>query len=368
MLTSVKHTINLDWLEFMLSGILVEFDAPLDRYEYDNGNIILAKKAMGTKIFKYSYEVYSGGKLFGQVHLCPRNPEILKSDCIQFKLENNVLYEVGVLQECKYILNKLHWAVLNVTRVDIALDGVEVLSLMDRFVKGEIEKLGKAKVKPYFTGKRIIEGFDVGSRSSNKWITGYNKTKELEISNKVYIQEFWERSGLDCSGDVQRLELKLRNEELKKIIAFDWRELDNFEYLASIFRSTMKNFFEFVEVGTDSNVTRRKKIQFVEWDFLGAKLLDRMSTQQTTEVYRMKQAAKTNFWCYLASKFEPYKQLAWEQAKNINALDWYAMKQQQWIDEFNKRSGMNRDGLISFQYLLNFELYEQNQQLKLFDK
>jgi len=387
----VKHVINLDWLELMCSGSLVatfkpeietaegegqliggkEIDSPLEKYEFDQGRIVLAKKMLGTKIFKYSYEMYFAGKLFGKVHCCPRSPEVLKPDLIQFQIENNVLYEVGALNDVKYVLKKMCWEVVNITRVDIALDGVKVLQMIDSFRKDQIIKLGKAKVHSYTTGKNILEGFDVGSRSSNKWITGYNKSEELEVSNKGYIKKYWENCGLDTSEDIERLELKLRNEEIKKISDFDWKELDNFEYLASLFRSCMKNFFEFValeESKLHTNTTRMKRIEFIDWDAIGAKLLPRMSTQQVNEVYRVKQAVKTNYWYYLASGQKYYADIAQEMAMNINAIEWYAGKLKRFQEEFEKRSGHNKDGLIKFQYMLHFTQYDANLQLKLFEK
>ncbi len=363
----VEHTINLDWFECMLSGVLIDGQDAKESYSFDNGNIILAKKGGGTKIFQHSYEIYFNQKLFGKCHLCPRSPEILRADFIQFQLCNNVMYEQGGFSDVKYFFKKLSWKMTNITRIDIALDGVKVLDLVDRFVKGEIEKLGKAKVKPFFTGKRVIEGFDIGSKASNKWITGYLKSDELERSGKDYIKQFWNRTGLDTSEPIERLELKIKNEELKKVVNFNWEDLDNFEYLASIFKTCMRNFFEFVEAGTDTNTTRKKRIEFINWDFLGANLLDRMSTKETTEIYRMKQSAKTNFWCYLASGRKYYSDIAQEQAININCLDWYANKLDEWKAEYYKRCGQNKDGLISFQYLLSFETIEMNKQLQLFE-
>jgi hypothetical protein len=368
----VQHCINLDWFEVMISGRLVENDLPEETYEFSEGfglnrNIVFAKKELGTKIFKYSYDIYLNGKLFGKCHCCPRSENILRSDFIQFQVQNNVLYEFGGFSDIKFLFQQMTWQVVNVTRFDIALDGVKVLDLVDQFVQGKIEKLGKAKVKPYFTGKRVIEGFDIGSRASNKWITGYKKSSELEKSGKNYIKEFWDKTQLNVEGEVERLELKIRNEEIKKIENFDWKNLDDFEYLASIFRTCMKNFFEFVDITTDSNVTRRKKIEFVNWEFLGASLLPRLSTKETTEIYRLKQSAKTNYWCYLASGQQYYASIAMEQAMNVNCLDWYAKKLEFWKREYDKKTGKNQDGLISFQYFLNFEQYENNAQLKLFE-
>lgn len=374
----VEHTINLDWFEAMASGAFINGDDVKERYEFDNGRIVLARKGTGTKIFKYGFEIYLDGKLFGKCHCSPRAAEILKPDYIQFQVQNNVLYEDGGFSDIKYFFAKMSWKLVNLTRFDIALDGVDVMDLVEQYLQKKIDRLGRAKLNAHIEGKHTITGFDIGrSKGWNKMCTGYIKTKELEKSNKNYIKDFWKRTGLQTEGrEIQRLEMKIKNEEVKKIVDFEWRDLDNFEYLATIFRTCMKNFFEFIEIGSDSNVTRAKRIEFINWDFLGALLLPRLSTKESNEVYRMKQGAKTNFWCYLASGFdeitgEPkgkhYAQMAQEMAANVNCLDWFANKLDLWKDEFYKKCGYV-DGVIQFQYLLHFEQYEDNTQLQLFEK
>lgn len=365
----VQHTINLDWFEAMLSGAFINGDNAQEKYEFDNGQIILAKKGTGTKVFKHGYEIYFKGKLFGKCHCHPRAKEILRPDYIQFQVCNNVLYEASGFSDIKYLFEKLHWKLINLTRFDIALDGVDVMDLIDQYNQKKIDRLGRAKLTTHIEGKHKITGFDIGrSKGWNKMCTGYIKTVELEKSNKNYIKDFWKRTGLQTEGrEIQRLEMKIKNEEVKKISDFEWKDLDNFEYLATIFRTSMKNFFEFIEMGTDTNVTRAKRIEFINWDFLGANLLPRLSTKETSEVYRMKQGAKTNYWCYLASGGKHYAQMAQEQAMNVNCLDWYMNKLEKWKEEYYKKCGHNKDGLISFQYLLHFEQYEDNSQLALFE-
>lgn len=364
----VQHTINPDWFEVMASGAFIEGDNALEKYEFDNGNIVLAKKEMGTKIFKHGYELYIKNKLFAKLFCHPRMENILKPDYIQFQVVNNALYEVGWLSDVKYCFNKLSWKMLNITRLDIALDGVDVMGLVKDYVQEKIDRLGRAHLTPHIKGKREWEGFDIGrSKGWNKMITGYIKTEELEKSNKHYIKDFWARTGLQTEGrEIQRLEMKIKNEEIKKIVGFEWTDLDNFEYLATIFRTCMKNFFEFIEISNDTNVTRAKRIEFINWDFLGAELLPRFSTKETNEVYRMKQGAKTCYWAYLASGRHYYSDIAQELAINVNCLDWYINKLEDWKHEYYKKCGHNKEGLISFQYLLQFETLEVNKQLQLF--
>lgn len=365
--TPVKYTVNLDWFEIILTGRLIEYDQPLERYKYQGGKIALARKEGGTKHYQYRYDVYIQNKPFGQICLCPRNTAIMNEDFIQFQAFNNVLYEVGFIDECKQLFKALKWNVRNVTRIDIALDGGGFFDVFDQWKDGEIDKLGKARVNVYQTSKRVITGFDVGSKASNKWLTCYNKTRELDKSNKQYIREMWDKANLKIpENGVERLEMKMRNEELKKIVDFDWQRLDDFEYLASLVRTSFKNFFEFIEVNDDKNVSRKKKIEFIDWESIGGKRLERLSTKQTTEIYRMKQAAKTMHLIYLSTGEKHYSQIATEIAININCLDWYIEKLEYWEKEWRKNMGENKDGLINYEFLPAYRTYENGEQLRLY--
>jgi len=365
----VKFTINLDWLEMLLSGNLVEYDCPLDKYEYDQGNITLVKKEMGTKQFKHGYELYVRGKIFGLIFCSPRNTAILDKDTIQFKAENNVLYELGFIQECEFAFSKLRWKVKNVSRTDIALDGAGFMKVMLEMDRGDIEKLGKATYNIYKTGKRQITGFDVGKKSSAKWITGYYKGKELEKSNKYYIGDMWKRAKLSVPVmEVERLEVKLRNEELKKIKDFDWRRLGDFEYLASVYRTAIKNYFDFVKITTDSNIARAERVSFIDWSSLGGTELERLSTEQTNEVYAYKLTAKRMYGIYIQTGINHYADVAQEIAININCLQWYIDRMDHWKKFFEAKLGHNQDGEITYPYLSRYKTYGANEQLRLYAK
>jgi len=364
---TVKYTVALDWFEQILTGELVKFGVALDKYEYDQGNIRIVKKPAGTKLYQNRFSVYIKNKPFGEICTDPRNTAILNPAYIQFKANNNVLYEVGFLEDVKYFYKKMDWKVNNTTRIDIALDGIGFFNMIEQWSTGSVEKIGKARVNCYYTSKRVMTGFDVGSKASSKWLTCYNKTEELALSNKHYIGDMWKRSGLnDTDQDIERLEIKLRNEALKKMPDFDWQRLDDFEFLASLHRTALHNFFEFIPSTAGKNISRKEKINFIDWDNVGGVMLDRLSTKKTNEVYRMKQGSKTMYMIYLATDKIYYAKIAQEMASNVNCIQWFIDKYPEWTKEFKREMGENKDGLINYEYLSEWKTYKNLEQLKLY--
>jgi hypothetical protein len=317
-----KYAIITDWFSAILSSNdmnLVGFDTPLDEYVYDQGNIVFSKMRYAAPMFTFAYEIFFKGKMFGRVHVSPKKNGVLKPNNMQFELEN-------------------------------------------KYLKGEIQRKGGGKEQVFArcsNGQRIITGFDIGSRSSSKWITCYNKSDELKRSNKSYVSDFWMRSGLNLQ-DVERFELKLRNDALKEV-NFDWRKMDDFEYLASIFRTFVdggyvnlvdtlsgemfrknkKGMLQFIEVNEDKNISRKKKINFINWKYIGANPLERYSTEKSNEVWAMKITCKR--LCLLAyslkdkypERSENFLMEAHEIAKNINCLQWLTDKYDAWLREFS---------------------------------
>src|SRR5436853_171075 len=55
----------------------------------------------------------------------------------------------------------------------------------------------------------------LGSMHSDKVISIYDKTKEIQISNKEYIKEYWRNNGLiENNEPIDRLELRLKRPQL----------------------------------------------------------------------------------------------------------------------------------------------------------
>ena len=155
-------------------------------------------------------------------------------------------------------------------------------------MSGEVDQVGRATISPCILPGRTVEGFYVGSKKSKKkLIRCYNKTKEIEQhSYKYYIKEVWERSGAFTDGkEVERLELALRNDEIAKIEDFDWKRLEDPEYLAGIMKMCCENFFEFREpVPPGGNVSRAKKVAYVDWDSIASTKVEKATARKAADI------------------------------------------------------------------------------------
>jgi len=353
-------TINPDWLEFILIGQIKDSKRDGEYIELP-ANFVLKELGYGTKHFCFNYEVYYEGLLFGTLRTEPRNDKIMDANWQQFKIENERLYEKGYIELCSKLFASLGSSVRNISRLDIAADGFGFMDLMKRYDSGKIDKRGKAKYTLYKDNQRKIEGFDIGSKKSDKAITGYLKSEEIEKSNKHYIKEFWKRSGLPNwdNGEVERLEIRLKNNAIVKIENFDWERLENPEYLAGVMRKHFENYFDFHSPNC-SNISRARKIEFINWDLISAERLEFATARKSTEYNRLKQNAKTMFWLYLGTGKRHYLQICREIVENINCLGWFIDKQDFWKREFRKQ---NKKG--NFDYIPVWKQLKGNEQLKL---
>lgn len=373
-----KYAITTDWFSAILSTFNPmnnDFTEAPEKLEYDSGNIILNKLKFSANGFKYGYEIIFRKKPFALVHVCPTSDLIFANNQMKFELKNNVHYEIGWCSELEYFLNAMGWKVDNTSRVDIALDidKRHFLKIMNMVLEQKIQYTGKAQIQWFTNGKLDLQGCDIGKRSSDKWVTIYNKSKELEHSNKFYIRDTWVRAGMNIER-VDRMELKLRNNAIKEIVGFDWRKLDDFEYLASIFRTFIeggekinpdtgevkysKGILHLVKKDKQKNISRKKKIEFIDWDYIGGEKLERLSTKQANEVWSMKLTAKRMCWIYFQTKEDHFLHIAREIAFNVNCLQWLSDRFDGWKDHFET---LKQDGKL--EYISKYEKGYANQQL-----
>lgn len=353
-------TINPDWLQFTLIGDLKTKTSDSKYIELANG-FVLKDLGYGTQHFIYQYEVWHEGVIFGNLRTEPRNDKVLQANWQSFKVDNARLYEVGYLDRCKLFFKTIGSEVRNCSKLDIAADGYGYMRVVQRCLAKMITKKGKAKLRAYFDNNMDVEGFDIGSKKSDKCITGYKKARRIEPDNKQYIRSFWKKSGLIGAetGDIERLELKLSNNAIIKIEGFDWTRLEEPEYLAGIMKKQMENFFEFVKP-VYSNISRAITVEFINWSKIKCERLEFASAKQSTEYDRIKKAIKTNFWCFLQTGKRYYLQICHEQADNINCLVWFIEKNPYWKKEFEKKGQKKL-----FEYLPHWKTAKVNEQLKL---
>jgi len=364
----VKAVINVDWFECFFTGRLVEFGEPLDTYEYEQGAIKFVKTEGRTGPFEYKYEIRVDGYIFADCWVCSRKAPIIPEDWIRFKIKNHKLYEFGWVETAIRVQNACKWSFNNVTRLDIAMDGTGLIEIGQLNKEGSIRKLGRAPFHADWNAKGKVTSWRVGKQISDKMVTCYYKEKELNKSNKYYIKKVWERSGLEGIGiwkgadpqeGIERLELRMKGEELKKYDDFDWHNLDRFDFLASLMRSALIRFIEFVPEGEneDKNVTRRKRIDFICWDSLGAVLLPRNQAIEGSPTWAAKITIKRLIWAHQATKENYFITIAHDFVKSHGIEEWFIKNVDSWL--------LKEDG-VKKKFISTLTQYTPNQELLLF--
>lgn len=364
----VDHVVNMDWFECMLLGQLTEDLSFPKAIKVPDHNIRLHRRSYGTQHFKHVYDVVISGREFGLLLAGPRDGNKLDPNFLQFQAKNNVLYEIGFVSEFSAMIEAMSLKWRNPIRIDIALDGAQPMQVMQRVITGQLERVGSQTMAVFFDKSQKITGFDIGKQKSDKWATCYYKSKELEISNKHYIKDFWKRTDLKDQSNVQRIELKLRKNALRAIESFDFLQLESFEYLASIMKTQLQKLWEFTDPEENKNISRRARQDFINWDSIGAQLLPKFTAFPTNEIYRMKMTSKTLFFMYMASDLHVYFQMSQEVAAAIDMMGWWTDLQEKWKREWSAKMGDNADGHIIYERLARFEQYGQFEQLQIFRK
>lgn len=295
--------INLDWLEFFGEGYV-----PLPREKKEmkpedyihklSDDVFLRYLGYGSSNFKAIFEVYVNGESFADIKAHPRSAKRgFKETSFQIAIKNHMLYTDYWKNCLDQIVFLLDLNLNSVTRCDIAIDGVaDIEKMLNSYFKQTakekyINKLGKASFTPHNLDNKTmtVRSFSIGSGKSDKVVSVYCKSDELEISNKTYIKKYWERSGLNVAGKVHRIEMRFKSKYLKRIKNFDWQMLSDKDYLSSLMKTGCENFFEFTW-NDNARLDRQSKICVIPWEELGGIVLEKNKKPETSDRYKAKLA------------------------------------------------------------------------------
>ena len=293
----IDNVLNVDHFSVNLSGQLPTINETVNDYELTEDVHLRRNTIHRSKHFNNIFNVYLHGELFGELKTETRTPKIFDIDAMHFKVVNNRLYTEDWLEDFTHLVNALDCSVKSISQVDIAIDGIGAKKYKDTFLqardpKCNVHMKGKTFITTSGSGKETTS-LMVGKRSSDKSARLYNKTKELEYSNKTYISQVWTKSRLKQDEDTYRFEIVLKS---KVMANYDIWKLDDPKYLASIFKTETNNWASFYRITKDTNKARAmkaNKFDLIDWDTLGAELLPKAKAKKPTEVYRAKQAIKT---------------------------------------------------------------------------
>jgi len=276
--------INIDYLIINIEG------KPFGEFPEDS-KFHLKPYEYGTKIFEIRADLYYEDLKIGIYTAKPRSA-IMSEDFAQLQFENNLFYTLsndalsGVINA---FCDETNYFFKSVNRLDICLDKSDInnsyRNLYSNVVAGNYLISGRPKnLQSYFEtykGKSILNGFQIGKRTSDKIIRCYNKTLSLQLTEKPYINEYYTNNGLE-NDNVWRFEYQLNsaffrglnehskaNETISQTMTWG---IFNKANLYELLKIANKGFFELRENTGKSQVNKEKLIVLFDFDYLQSQI------------------------------------------------------------------------------------------------
>ena len=299
-----KLLLTIDWLQFRLSAAvsLSDFNKVnsevIEIGEYGQYKLHL----IGGKTNNYHCKanVYYYDSKVGV--LCFDGIQDHNKGTMTYKIENTCLYDRFYREGFFKVLTdeffkEIETKVLNVSRLDIAIDGLNLNKFFTDFQFGRYEKkkVNNVTSSRWCRDSRLFNGFTIGKRSGNRFIRYYDKTAELDYQQgkKEYIRNYFQNNGFDLSRPVYRFELQCNSPFIKSLDGFNWKELEDPASLLKIFETGLKHFFEFVPSShTDSNKARRDTITIIDFSKIVAGVYERVKRGISNGIRTAKVAIK----------------------------------------------------------------------------
>ncbi|WP_269684550.1 hypothetical protein [Flavobacterium lacustre] len=272
--------VNIDYLIINLDG------TPFREFP-ENSNFTLKPYDYGTKIFENRADLYYNEIKVGLLTSAPRSA-IIDKNLAQLQIENNLFYTLQN-NELKNIIwdfcNETKYSFKSVNRLDICIDKNDVNHTYRDLYRNIINSVylisGRPKnIQSYYEtykGKSILNGFQIGKRTSDKIIRCYNKTLSLQLTEKPYINEYYKNNSLK-NDNVWRFEYQLNsaffrglNEIYKddetKSKSMTWGIFDK-AMLIELLKIATKGFFELRENTGKSQINKENEIPLFDFDLL----------------------------------------------------------------------------------------------------
>lgn len=210
------------------------------------------------------------------------NPSHCTTDALQVKcvVSNELLYTENWTFYIEKILALLKCKIVKIHKIAIACDSslnYKILDLCNRFLKRDTIQINNNNLhivgKAFEKDKLSYEGFQIGSKKSEKFARIYNKTNEIKVSNKTYITEFWLKNGIE-GENITRFEIELNPMINPNKYFSSFHEMLCVTTLNQIFINEVKDWLKFYKVkrkelkenGKYSAIKNVKELKIIDWD------------------------------------------------------------------------------------------------------
>ncbi len=374
-----KCTVVLDWLSVLFIAENGKIPIPeVENGEFShvvNDKITLQFYGKGTEHYRFIWHVLFSGEHLATMLTHTRNAKFIREGVVKVDFKNHLLYSDQLWPVYFQLVEALDLQYKNVSRVDIALDGLNYLvDFMNLYVKQTAEnKVVELKGHPRFNSKVLdrktmkYQNFQIGAPGSKKLITIYNKSLDIVITRKEYIQQFWKANGImrqllpidmlakamegktdriqvEGYENIYRFEIRLKGEAIKQIEHFNIGMLQDANGLISIVKLMIENFFEAVWL-TDINISRCDQINLIPFDQFEIIPLGKVALLERDDMYKTKLSINKNIKQLYKGHLSPdnasvYEMLLFD-IEQFRLEKWFRDKfREEWKDKYGK---MNHD-------------------------
>jgi hypothetical protein len=279
------------------------------------------------------------------IRSCPHSTHIMPSNRIQVKLENDALYDYSWAHTLGAIQQELRWQYRSMSRLDIAADGCNFLEPFRAVTSGEISYGGRADyVIRYVHG--AVKAAELGTRTANKFARIYNKSRELALSGKTYIEKYWRERGAPADAEIHRCEIQLKGIEIRRYFAEEQNPdflqyLQSSGYRAKVFDSVARTFVRF-RTGQSGDRSRNRQ-DLLRWDWSSISEEPILAEPRARRVADMglnslKAHIRISFILHYTTGSRRHLSTAQEIAEAMGLSGWMAGKKSVWKREAEKLS------------------------------
>jgi hypothetical protein len=253
--------------EFIYKNILLKIDEKSQKY-YRNDD------------YKNVYSIYIFNSHLGYISFNPYNHKIYKPHLICFDVENKQLYTSNFFEKLSYLLQHLNLEINNIEVLELSLDtNIDLISRFMFYYKKEDKYYFKSCGKVDKTILHLIQRVrntitNEGILIKNRYevLRIYDKTKEIETSDKRYILNYLKEHNIDIDIPVFRMEFSIKNESIYKMnkktgTRFDIFDLKDTQKQVLLFRTYLDRFIDF-RMKNNTPVSKMKKIKFLKFPSL----------------------------------------------------------------------------------------------------
>lgn len=363
-----KIAVVIDWL-----SVLYTFDdeafAPArneDESRQINDRITVRYYGKGNEHFKNIWHILFDGEHVATLLSHTRNPKFVRNGVCKIDFKNHLLYSQNLWPVYFHIEHALQLRYKNVSRLDIAIDGLNyLLEFVNAYVRQTadnkvVEMKGRPKVNSKVLDRRkmLYQNFQIGHAGSQKMVTIYNKSLDIVKTGKAYIQDYWIKNGiarevlpievlgkaingettyLDGYENVFRYEIRLKGSKVLEMQDFNITWLCNVNTLMSLVKRHNENFFDFVFY-QHSNVSKCPNCNLFPYELYDIQPIKLTRIKPKDDLYKTKLSIKKNVRQLFLKNLLPDDYIVTGMMvfdiKNFELEKWYKDRLPTWINEF----------------------------------